>query len=160
LEEVVFVGMSAGSYMACRAAETIQESGMRVSALVLQSPAAYPLSAEFKTYGRDFTDTLSNEWDISSSPVFDAIRKAASNDTKVMVSFFEKDDPPIPTAIQDTYAQTIDELSSQGHIARLHTIDGVEHNFRRIGSDHSGNIVNNDSVRETARAIKDFIHAS
>lgn len=159
LDEVALIGMSAGSYMACRAAEAIQESGVRVGALVLQSPAAYPISIESMTYGRDFTDTLSCEWDIFSSPVFDAMRKMASDDTKVIVSFFEKDDPPIPAAIQDAYAQAIDELSSQGHAARLHTIYGVEHNFRRMGSDHGGNVVDNDAIRETAQVIKDFIHA-
>jgi hypothetical protein len=67
----------------------------------------------------------------------------------VVLSFFEQDSPPIPTEIQNLY----ESLAWGGYDCTCYSINGVEHNFRRIGSNHNGNIVNNDSVIAVANII-------
>jgi hypothetical protein len=71
----------------------------------------------------------------------------------VVLSFFEQDSPPIPTEIQNLYESLAGEAITSGYDCTCYSINGVEHNFRRIGSNHNGNIVNNDSVIAVANII-------
>lgn len=154
---VSLIGMSLGSYLAARAVEDIESRGVEVSHLVLQSPAAYPKEAERLPYGQAFKETISQPWDVLGSPVFADIRRYLSGGGRVAASYFEKDEPPIPKHIQNAYFDVFSEASNQGLAVTTYSIAGLEHNFRRIGSDHNGNIVHNGAVKAVATQIAEFI---
>jgi hypothetical protein len=48
-------------------------------------------------------------------------------------------------------------LAEKGAKIDVITIPGVAHNFRAIGSEESKNVVNNQSVRDTANTIMSFL---
>lgn len=157
-DEIILVGMSAGSYMAGRAVEMIERGGPIVRGLALQSPAAYPQAAEHVPYGNEFTETIRSNWEVPASPVFTDIKRASSRGTRLLVSYFQKDDPPIPVPIQEYYMDTVAALQDSGYDATMYSIYGVEHNFRRLGTDHKRNVVSNDSIRATTQVLRDFVN--
>lgn len=154
---VAFIGMSSGSYMAARASADIANAGFEISSLALQSPAAYPLEAETVPYSPAFTDIISSDWRVESSPVFGDVEEAANKGTKILFSYFQKDNPPIPLHIQGAYWSLGDKLIGQGHNVTKYIISGVEHNFRRMNSTHTRNIVDNNSIFTTAQLIESYL---
>lgn len=157
-DEVVLVGMSAGSYMSGRAVDMIESNGPIVRGLALQSPAAYPELAEHVPYGDEFSEIIKSDWEIPTSPIFSDIKRAVSRGTRLLVSFFQKDTPQIPMPIQECYLDTVAAMQESDYDARMYSIYGVEHNFRRLGSDHKGNVVCNDSIRATTQVLRDFVN--
>ena len=123
----------------------------------MQSPAAYPEEAEIVPYGSRFSEIVHSEWDVSTSPVFNDLKEAVQRGSHLLISYFQKDDPPIPSNIQAAYLDLLASMLVDGLPVIAYTIYGVEHNFRRIGSDHGDNIVNNDSIRGVAQILAEFI---
>ncbi len=157
IESVNIIGMSAGSYIGARASRKIIKSGLDLGKMVLQSPAAYPKSAEKVCYGPEFNSIVCSDWEITSSPVFGDLERLALNGTSLAISYFQHDDQTIPRKIQDAYHGFAQSLTEKGANILSYTIYGVEHNFRRPNTNHGNNIVNNDSVRTVASDIVDFI---
>ena len=154
---VSLIGMSLGSYLAARAATHIEAQDTEVSHLVLQSPAAYPLEAEGIPYGSAFKDVISKPWPASEAPVFEDILNYLRRGGSVTVSYFERDEPPIPKRIQEAYTALVNSAMQEELHAAAYSIAGLEHNFRRIGSDHNGNIVHNGAVKAVASQISELI---
>lgn len=154
---VSLIGMSLGSYLAARALETIPQRGIEVNSIVLQSPAAFPIEAESLPYGAEFSSVIKAPWDKASSPVFSSLKRYLESGGRVAVSYFEKDNPPIPEEIQELYYGVVADAVLSGKKASAYSIAGVEHNFRRIGSDRNGNVVHNGSVKSVALQISEFI---
>ncbi|MEI7759067.1 MAG: alpha/beta fold hydrolase [bacterium] len=152
LSRINFIGMSSGSYIAARA-HALLNKNLELNNLVLQSPAAYPIEAENIPYGDNFRDLLNSKWEIKSSPVFKNIMEASQLGARVVISYFQKDDANIPIDIQNAYFDLTTEMMNNSSDVVTYSIYGVEHNFRRIGFKPSDNIVNNESVRNTADNI-------
>ena len=155
---VALVGTSAGAYMAVSASEQLQYTKCNVSKLVLLSPAAYPKEIENVPYGETFTQIIRTPWDIATSPVFLRLQKFCETRGSLLVSFFEADNPPIPLYVQEQYRDFIRHHSGNGADVTMLTIPGVAHNFRRIGTGESKNIVDNDSIRATAVKLAEFLN--
>jgi len=158
--KISLIGTSAAGYMAAGAVDLLEAKGIRVSKLALLSPAAYPKNAENVPYGKEFTDLLHSDWEVSNSPIFRQLEKYLKDGGAVLITFFEADDPPIPQKIQDNFRTFAERLASAGCNITFAIIPGVAHNFRRIGSAEGGNVVDNDSVRRTALLLKDFLGMS
>jgi len=156
-KQVAIVGTSAGAYMAAKSILELQESGINVSKLVLLSPAAYPESIDDIPYGEKFSEIVRTPWNVSDSPIFSILQRFTESGGSVLISFFEDDDPPIPKQIQEYYRNFVKELSDAGGKIKIITIPGVAHNFRRIGSQESKNVVDNDSVRSAAGIFFSFL---
>lgn len=154
---VSLIGMSLGSYLAARATARIETNGIKVDSLVLQSPAAYPEAAEQLAYGPTFTETISHPWVTADAPVFDDLKHYLHRGGRVTLSYFERDEPPIPKKIQEAYQDVITEAASKGLYVNAYSIASLEHNFRRFGSDHYGNVVHNGAVKAVANQISEFI---
>lgn len=154
---ISLIGMSLGSYLAARAAPHIESHGTEVSHLVLQSPAAYPSGAESIPYGPAFKKIISKPWPASEAPVFEDILKYLRRGGGIAVSYFEQDEPPIPKHIQEAYTALVNGAIQENLDATAYSIAGLEHNFRRIGSDHNGNIVHNGAVKVVATQISELI---
>ena len=156
--DVSLLGTSAAGYMAVRAIRDIEKLGLRVSKLVLLSPACYPQNIEDVPYGEKFTEIIRQNWDISQSPIFKDIEDYARNKGSVYINFFEKDDSVIPSHIQEYYRKFLNRLSDEGLDVKIGIISGVEHNFHRIGcSPGDRDIIDNDCVRSTANDLKKFL---
>ena len=156
-KEVSLVGTSAAGYMALSAIESLESQGFTVSKLVLLSPADYPVDIEQVPYGEKFSASLREPWNISESPAFSRLEKYIKNGGSAHVTFFEIDNPPIPQDIQKHYQELVDNLADSGGDITLDIIPGVSHNFRRINSEESKSIVNNDSIRQTTSSLVDFL---
>lgn len=154
VDRVSFVGMSAGSYISARTRNLVNQDGLNVDTLVLQSPAAYPKKLDKVSYGPNFKSVLDESWDITESPVYSALTDHVSANGKVHISFFERDSPPIPTPIQNIYRSWAAEQNSN---ASYSLIEGVAHNFRRINGAEHHSAVDNDSVRRTSSQLADII---
>ncbi len=154
---VQLVGTSAGAYMAVGAAERLQSQGIAVSKLVLISPAAYPKEIQNMPYGEEFKNTIHASWNVAESPIFEKLKNFVLHGGSVAISFFENDDPPIPKHIQDYYKNFSEELSQSGGNIKVTIIKGVAHNFRRMNTSEGENAVDNNSIRETARSLVNFL---
>ncbi len=154
---LAIVGTSAGGYMAVRALDELQKNGVVVSKLALLSPAAYPESVEEIPYGENFSNTIRTPWDVSTSPIFPLLTKFVKEGGSVLITFFEHDDPPIPRHIQEYYKSFVKELSDAGGDIEIVIIEGVAHNFRKIGIAEGDNIVDNQSVRVTTSKLTSFL---
>jgi hypothetical protein len=155
--DVALIGSSAGAYMAVRAVDLIEADGGRVSKLILLSTAAYPEKIEDVPYGREFTRILHEPWDVSTSPVFAKLEKFIHGGGRVLVCFFEADDPPIPLYIQEYYRNLMHGLSHNGKDVSVLTIPGVAHNFRRLNRKRLENVVDNESIIAVARKFFQFL---
>ena len=156
--DVSLLGTSAAAYIAVNAIKEIQESGIKITKLILLSPACYPKDIEDVPYGENFSKVIRQKWDITQSPIFKGIENYAKSGGSVYVSFFEVDDPPIPLYIQDYYRKFLQSLAGSGFDVRVNTIPGVSHNFHRIGAlPGDRDIVNNSSVRNTSNILKEFL---
>ncbi|MFH1837956.1 MAG: hypothetical protein ABH808_00435 [Candidatus Kuenenbacteria bacterium] len=151
------IGASAGAYMAVEALEQLQIQGLKISKLILLSPAAYPKNIEHIPYGQEFTDSIRKPWKIEESPVFSKLEKYVRSGGSAYITFFEIDDPPIPYQIQKYYEDLAKRLSAEGGNIIVTIIPGVTHNFRKINLEVDKNIVNNDSIRTTANQFIDFL---
>ena len=151
--------MSAGSYIVARSVAGIRENDLDVESIVLQSPAAFPKEIEDLPYGEKFSKIVRSRWDINKSPVFTDLDNIAAQNTGILISYFQKDDPPIPIHVQNAYYDKAHELMSKGNNITTCTIYNVEHNFRRIGYELGQNIVSNDSIRAVGNNITNYIHA-
>ena len=151
------IGTSAGAYMAVNALDQLEDQHIKVSKLILLSPAAYPKEVEDIPYGETFRDIIRKPWDIKESPIFSKLEKYMQDGGSVFISFFEHDDPPIPKHIQDYYRAFAGRALNEGKNIRITTIPEVAHNFRRVGVPEGKNVVNNDSIRETANLLADFL---
>jgi hypothetical protein len=158
--EISIIGTSAAGCMAINSVESLQANGINVKKLILLSPGAYPAEVETLAYGDKFSSILRKPWDIAKSSTFLQLEKYVTNGGSVLISFFEADDPPIPANIQLYYKELAEKLASNGGDIRVETIVGVGHNFRRIGSQESKNIVDNDSIRKTAGLLINFLVGS
>lgn len=156
-DTVSLVGMSAGSYLAIRAAGLIRAAGVTVESLILQSPAAYPAAVDHLAYGQQFKDEISKGWRIEDTPARACLDEYAENGGRAHVVYFEKDDPPIPMFIQDFYNAWVDQQAAQGGNASRATIQGVGHNFRLLPVGAAGNKVDNGAVRRTSDELVDII---
>jgi pimeloyl-ACP methyl ester carboxylesterase len=147
------VGMSAGSYMASRASKGITEQlAAPLDELVLMSPALFPQEVEQIPYGQEFRSRVGNGWQPQESPAIGDISRALENSTRVHITYFEVDDPPIPLAIQQEY-RSLAEHAPSNHNVSFEIIEGVEHNFRRMNYDQARNVVDNDAVRRSADSL-------
>src|SRR3989344_7628477 len=155
--DIALIGTSAGAYMALSAIEKIQSEGCKVSRLVLLSPAAYPEEIETVPYGEAFTTLIRTPWDVATSPVFPRLKKFISARGSLLVSFFEADTPPLPEYVQEYYRDFVRQLRTEGYDVTMLTIPGVAHNFRRIGVAEKKNVVDNDSIRATAKKLSEFL---
>ena len=155
LNEVSFVGMSAGSYVAARASELLAKQKVKVNSLILQSPALYPAHVEGIAYGNEFRATLSEHWSHKDSPVFNDLDSHLGRGGRVHITYFQRDDPPIPIDIQETYMNWV--MSREHGDASITSITGVEHNFRKIGHDSGRNVVDNNAIRKVARELVTII---
>lgn len=155
--DVTLIGTSAAGYMTVNALEQLQDRGVKVLKLVLLSPAAYPEEVENIPYGEMFTELIRRQWNVAESPVFPRLERYVKDGGALFISFFEADDPPIPRHIQEYYKTFARRLSEEGGDVTLMTIPGVTHNFRRINSQESKNIVDNDSIRSTTAMLVNFL---
>jgi hypothetical protein len=151
------IGTSAGAYMAVRSIESLNQEGLSVKKLVLISPGFYPPEAETLPYGEMFKNIISSPWEINTSPIFNDIKNFTESGGEVLITFFESDDPPIPMRMQIFCKEFAKNLAENGAKIEVITIPGVAHNFRTIGSEESKNVVNNQSVRDTANVIMSFL---
>jgi pimeloyl-ACP methyl ester carboxylesterase len=151
------VGSSAGAYMAVRATDLLKDTKNKIDTLLLISPAAYPLLIESIPYGENFSKLIREPWDVVNSPVFNRLERFVSEGGSLLISFFEADDPPIPILIQHCYCAFARKMISQNHDVRVIMIPSVAHNFRRIKTAKSGNVVDNDSIRSTTEEFIRFI---
>lgn len=159
INKIHLVGTSAGSYMAARAVEDIQERGLEIRSLVLQSPPAFPEAVEDVPYGPEFSELIRTPWEVSDSPVFKDIRRFARFGGKICLLYFQGDDPPIPGHIQTKYHDTIWELGQKGADVTSLSCNGVAHNFIKLNNNPASrrNAVDDASVYGTARILKDAI---
>ena len=155
--DVAIIGTSVAGYMAVNALGQLQDRGIKVPKLVLSSPAVYPKEVENMPYGEAFTECIRSPWNIEGSPVFSILEQYVRNGGSLYISFFEADDPPIPRHIQEHYKTIAQRLSEEGGDVTFTIIPGVAHNFRKIGSHESKNIVDNDSIRFTAATLENFL---
>lgn len=157
LGKVAFIGMSAGSYMALSARAELIHSGFDITSMVLQSPPAFPEDVERIPYGPAFRQRL-DDWDFSGSPAFKRLESTAINSTQVYITYFQADSPPIPRPIQNEYLMKVTQLKSAGLPVSFDVIQGVAHNFRRLGAEaDSRNVVDNDAIRSSAAKIIEFM---
>jgi len=153
----ILIGTSAGAYMAVRSLAGIHVAGHQVEKLILLSPAAYPEGAEHLPYGENFRAELLKDWDKTKSPVFTDLSQFLVSGGKLMVSFFEDDDPPIPSVIQGLFLSLLKTHASKGYDVRHMIIEGVAHNFRYIFKKPNDSAVNNASIIKTTESILGFI---
>lgn len=150
--KVNLVGASMGAYHATLAAEQLNETA---SNLVLVSPAAYPETSHELTYEKGFGEHLKNPWNPTESPSIQILGNGLQ--CGVFLSYCEFDAPQIPTEIQNAYRTVVTGRDG----ARTHVSYGVEHNFRNPKpSEHNGNIVNNNAVRELGFHVVEYLHAA
>ena len=154
---VSLVGTSAAGYMAVNALEQLRDQEIKTTKLVLLSPAAYPKAIEKIPYGEAFTKLIRKPWNIAESPIFPKLERYVRDGGSLFISFFEADNPPIPLHIQEYYKSFVQRLSEEGGDITFTIIQGVAYNFRRIDSQGSKNIVDNDSIRSTADAMVGFL---
>jgi dienelactone hydrolase len=148
VEKVNFVGASMGAYCAVLAGQQIDT--LRLGKFAFLSPAAYPASAHNLTYRDGFSLEINKPWNVCKSPVYKTL---ADLHVPTLIAYSEFDDPPIPRTVQEAFkslSETVPEID-------LYTIANVCHNFRRPGSDQSGNIVDNEAVRTFGRKVVSFI---
>ena len=74
-----------------------------------------------------------------------------------MLSFFEEDDPPIPQYIQEQYRNFVRQLANTGDRVAIVTIPGVAHNFRKLQRKRRENVIDENSVRATAKKFDEFL---
>ncbi len=155
--DLSLIGTSAAAYMVVNAIKYLQDSHINISKIVLISPAAFPKNVENIPYGDSFSNIIRKSWNIEESPVFSKIEDYVKGGGKVFITFFENDDPPIPKYIQDYYKSFAQRLSNEGGLISVNIIPSVGHNFRRIGELENKNVVDNNSIRETAKNLLDFL---
>ena len=153
----IIIGTSAGAYMAVRSLGGIRTLGHTIEKLILLSPAAYPEAAENLPYGTSFRAELHKDWDKAKSPIFADISSFLKDGGKLMVSFFEDDDPPIPVLIQNLFLSLLKTHADKGDAASQMIIKGVAHNFRYISRKPNDSIVNNVSILKTTEVLLGFI---
>lgn len=151
------VGSSAGAYMAAGAVEKVQRGGEKVSKLILLSPAAYPEKVEAVPYGPEFSRLIREPWDVATSPVFARLANFARGGGKILACFFEVDDPPIPQFIQEYYRNFVRRVSPDGDGGSVITIPGVAHNFRKLKRARRENLIDENSIRATAKKFLEFL---
>ncbi len=154
---LAIIGTSAGAYMAVKSLEELQKNNVKVSKLILLSPAAYPEDVEGVPYGEKFSEIIRKPWNVADSPIFQDLRNFVNGGGSVFISFFEDDHATIPTHIQEYYKKFAKELADSGGKIEITTIHGVAHNFRRIGVPENKNVVDNNSVRTTATNLSKFL---
>lgn len=153
------IGTSAGAYIASRAAALVSED-IEVSSLLLQSPAAYPVEAEDLPYDERFTQVLRSGWELAESPVFSDITKQALKGSKLLLAFFQSDDPPIPVHIQEYYQGLFHDMALQDLNVTSFVYRGVAHNFNKLqqAKQHSRrNNVDDKSVQGAASILASAI---
>jgi len=151
-----FIGSSSGAYIALRTLPFLKDS-LHISKLVLLSPAAYPKEIEIIPYGKNFTRIVRQDWNITSSPAYEALRDFSNRGDGILIAFFENDDPPIPVKIQQHYKNVSLSLESKTFFIKNLTIHNTAHPFRRINLKKKQNIVDDKSVMETADRFVDFL---
>lgn len=149
-------GSSAGGYMAVKSLDLLESKGIRVPKIALLSPAAYPEAVEDVPYGETFTGIVRSPWNVSESPVFSRLEKYVGNGGKVLIAFFEQDDPPIPIAIQAQYKALAERLSAEGGAIKFTVIPNVAHNFRRIPAVANKNVIDDESIKASSAMFDEF----
>lgn len=151
------IGSSSAAYTVVRSLSYFRSMGINVRSVVLLSPAAFAPLVEYIPYGQQFREAVRRPWSPTTSPCFSDLHEFLQDGGRVYLSYFERDDPPIPRTIQDAYLQLIENARVNGLEASATIFTGVEHNFRYLNSDHSQNLVCNDSVRAASASIAAFL---
>lgn len=155
--DITIIGSSAGAYMAISAVDELRKREITASRLILLSPAAYPEEVEAVPYGPKFSELIRKPWDVTTSPVFPKLERFMLNGGKVLLCFFQEDDPPIPRYIQEQYQNLVRRHAAPESGTSVMTIPGVAHNFRKLHRKQKGTVIDELSVRATAKIFHEFL---
>lgn len=149
VEKINFLGCCMGAYSSMVALDSLTADD--VGRLMFLSPPAFPEQSHGLAYKDGaFSEAISQDWQLDQSPAWRMVRDIRHPS---LFTYFERDDPPIPQAIQDAYEA---EAANSEHI-ELRTITNAGHNFRRLDRPYEAKVTNLEVVETTAQEAADFL---
>lgn len=145
------LGNSMGGHIAIKVSERLSAQGLNVKNLILVSPAAYPDEVEEVNFGSQWGKTA-EKYSGSMAQVFEVLKNIRG---RVLLSWVQSD-RPVSVEKQSAYNEVMDERMRSGSSDTAMSHVGVEHNFRKLNSNPSDNLIEIGSLDNAAKIFADW----
>jgi pimeloyl-ACP methyl ester carboxylesterase len=150
-EQITLLGNSMGGHIAIKVAEILATKGINIKSLILVSPAAYPDELEKVNFGSQWGEAAKR---LSGSRirVFEALEDFKG---RVLLSWAQSD-RPISIDKQKLYNKVLSDRMRRGRSDTAMSQVAVEHNFRKLNSNPTDNIIEISSLNNAAKVFADW----
>ncbi len=150
-DQITLLGNSMGGHVAIKVAEILATKGINIKSLILVSPAAYPDELEEINFGSQWGE-VANQLSGSSARVFDVLKDFKG---KVLLSWAQSD-RPVSVEKQKLYNEVLANRMQRGGSDTAMSQVAVEHNFRKLNSNPTDNIIEISSLDNAAKVFADW----